>query len=61
MLGGEATGVAADDVISLLQDLLNRLHKRDFPDMGEAAKQFTARRGKFVESARQELTWRGRL
>jgi len=59
MLGRKSTGVAADDVILLLQGLLNRLHRRDFPDMGKEAEQFGARRDSFVQSARRELAWRG--
>jgi hypothetical protein len=43
MLGKKGTGVAADGVISLLQDLLNRLHERNFPDMRREAEQFGAR------------------
>ena len=58
MLGRKGTGVAADSVISLLQDLLNRLHDRDFPDIGTEAERFGAIRDRFVESARRELTWR---
>ena len=59
MLGRKGTSVAADGVVSLLQDLLNRLNERDLPDMGREAKQFDARRDRFVESARRELAWRG--
>ena len=59
MLGRKGTGVAADDVVSLLQNLLNRLDERNFPDMRSEAEQFNLRRDRFVESARQELAWRG--
>ena len=58
MLGRKGTAIAADSLISLLQDILNRLHERNFPDMAGEAGQFDARRDRFIASARQELAWR---